>query len=93
MKEALMAKAPTIKFFDNPTAPETFASAATGFSASNGNITITLESLRADHSDDPGPVYRSLVGRIVMPAAGAQGLAIGLFDFLEKQGFDFKKKP
>lgn len=90
-----MAKAPEIRFIDNPAAPETFASAATGFSASNGNITITLESLRADHSDSPGPVYRTVVGRIVLPAAGAQGLAIGLFDFLEKQGFAFdnsKKK-
>lgn len=87
-----MAKAPAIKFVDNPIAPEIFASAATGFSASNGNITITLESLRADHSDSPGPVYRTVVSRIVMPAAGAQGLAVGLFDFLEKQGFDFQKK-
>ncbi len=26
-----------------------------------------------------------------MPAAGAQGLAIGLFDFLEKQGFKYTK--
>lgn len=87
-----MAKAPPIKFIDNHTAPEIFASAATGFSASNGTVTITFESLRADHADDPGPVYRTVVGRMVMPAAGAQGLAIGLFDFLEKQGFDFQRK-
>jgi len=26
-----------------------------------------------------------------MPIAGAQGLAIGLFDFLEKQGFKYTK--
>jgi hypothetical protein len=90
-REAFMAKAPAIKLVDNPVAPELYASAATGFSASNGTITITLESLRADHSDSPGPVYRTVVGRIVMPAAGAQGLAIGLFDFLEKQGFKFNK--
>jgi hypothetical protein len=32
-----------------------------------------------------------VVGRLVMPAGGAQALAVGLFDFLEKQGFKFKK--
>jgi hypothetical protein len=26
-----------------------------------------------------------------MPAAGAQGLAIGLFDFLDKQGFKYER--
>ncbi len=91
-----MAKTPaptvqTVQFLDNPNAPEIFASAATGFFVSNGNISITFESARADHSESPGPVYRSVVGRVVIPAAAAQGLAVGLFDFLEKQGFDFKK--
>lgn len=86
-----MAKNATLNFVDNPDAPEIFSSGATGFFVSNGNITITFESVRADHSQSPGPVYRTVVSRIVMPAAAAQGLAVGLFDFLEKQGFDFKK--
>ena len=87
-----MAKATdtqNIKFVENPDAPEFYASGATGFFVSNGVITITLESLRADHGDKPGPLTRTVVGRLVMPAAGAQGLAIGLFDFLEKQGFKY----
>ncbi len=86
-----MAKNVTQNFVDNPEAPEIFSSGATGFFVANGNITVTFESARADHSQSPGPVYRAVVGRIVMPAAAAQGLAVGLFDFLEKQGFDFKK--
>ena len=86
-----MDKEKTITYVDNPGAPEIFASAATGFFVANGNITITFESARADHAESPGPVYRAVVGRVVIPAQGAQALAIGLFDFLEKQGFDFKK--
>ena len=90
-QEPVMAKNVTQNFVDNPEAPEIFSSGATGFFVANGNITVTFESARADHSQSPGPVYRAVVGRIVMPAAAAQGLAVGLFDFLEKQGFDFKK--
>jgi hypothetical protein len=84
-------KTPEIKFVDNPSAPEFYASGATGFFVSNGTITITLESIRADHGEKPGPLQRVVVGRLTMPAAGAQGLAIGLFDFLEKQGFKYDK--
>lgn len=84
-------KEPTIQFVDNPGAPELYASGATGFFVSNGMVTITLESIRADHADKPGPLTRVVVGRLVMPAAGAQGLAIGLFDFLEKQGYKYNK--
>jgi hypothetical protein len=80
------------KLLDNPQAPEIFAVAATGFFNANGLISITLESARADHTKAPGPVNRIVVGRIIMPAAGAQALAVGLFDFLEKQGFKFKKE-
>ena len=79
------------KLLDDPKAPEIFAVAATGFFNANGTISITLESARADHSKSPAPVSRVVVGRLVMPAGGAQALAVGLFDFLEKQGFSFKK--
>jgi hypothetical protein len=84
-------KEQTIQFVDNPQAPEIYASGATGFFVSNGIISVTLESLRADHGEKPGPMQRVVVGRLVMPAAGAQGLAIGLFDFLEKQGYKYNK--
>lgn len=73
---------------DNPQAPELFASAASGFFVFNGNVVITFESARVDHSRSPGPVNRIVVGRIVLPIAGAQALALGLHDILAKQGFD-----
>ena len=79
------------KLQDNPNAPELYAVAATGFFNANGVISITLESARADHSKSPGPINRVVVGRLVMPAQGAQAMAVSLFDFLEKQGFKFDK--
>jgi len=79
------------KLQEDPGAPEMYAMAATGFFNANGMISITLESARADHSKTPAPVTRAVVGRLVMPVGGAQALAVGLFDFLEKQGFPFKK--
>ena len=84
-------KAPEIIFVDNQMVPEVYSSGATGFFVSNGNISITLESIRASHSEPQGPLERVVVSRLVMPIAGAQGLAIGLFDFLEKQGFKYTK--
>jgi hypothetical protein len=80
------------KLLDDPKAPEIYAVAATGFFNANGVISITLESARADHSKSPGPINRVVVGRLVLPAAGAQALAVGLFDFMEKQGFNFNAK-
>ena len=80
-----------IKFTDNPLAPEIYASGATGFFVSNGIITITLEAIRADHGENPGPLSRVAVARLTMPATGAQGLAVGLFNFLEQQGFKFDR--
>jgi hypothetical protein len=85
------AKTSLPKLQDDPKAPEIYATAATGFFNANGVISITLESARADHSKTPPPVNRTVVGRVVLPAGGAQALAVGLFDFLEKQGFSFKK--
>lgn len=88
---AVPAKGPAVQFVDNPSAPELYASGATGFFVSNGTVSITLESLRADHGEKPGPLSRVVVARLTMPAAGAQGLAMGLLDFLKKQGFKVEK--
>ena len=85
------AKTTPPKLQDDPQATDIYATAASGFFNASGTISITLEALRADHSKSPAPVNRVVVGRLVMPANGAQALAVGLFDFLEKQGFSFKK--
>ncbi|MBZ9874986.1 hypothetical protein LB542_29575 [Mesorhizobium sp. BR1-1-9] len=78
-----MSTGPT--FLDNPHAPDVYADAATGFFAWGGNIKITFESARVDHSSSPGPVNRVVSGRLVMPIGQAEALAKGLLDFIEKQ--------
>jgi hypothetical protein len=67
-------------------APDVFADDAVGFFVHNGVVRITFASTRANHISAPGPINRVVIGRIVMPLAGAQGLAIGLFDFLKSRG-------
>jgi len=73
---------------DNPFAPEVFADEAAGFFLQNGNLSITFSSVRVNHRSDPGPVSRVVVGRLVLPASGAVGLAVGLYDFLKQVGID-----
>jgi hypothetical protein len=77
-----------VPFLDNPHAPEVFVEEAWGFFLLNGNVHITLTALRVDHKTNPGPVNRVVIGRLVMPLAGAQGLAVGLFNFLKQHGVD-----
>jgi len=82
---------PAPKLQDDPKTPEIFAVSAIGFFNANDLISITLESARTDHSQSLAPVNCIVVGRLVMPASGAQALAVGLFDFLNKQGYKFNK--
>lgn len=82
-----------VPFIDNPHAPEVFANEAAGFFAHAGNIHITFEAARCNHEITPGPVSRVVMGRLIMPASGAVHLAIGLYDFLTKQGLDLGPKP
>jgi hypothetical protein len=84
-----MADEIPVTFMDNPHAPDVFAANAIGFFNLNGAIMITLETPHVNHETTPGPVNRVVVGRLIMPAAGAYGLAAGLFNFLKEQGFDF----
>jgi hypothetical protein len=77
-----------VTFIDDPHAPDIFAGAATGFFNLGGVIMITLETPHVDHSSSPGPINRVVTGRLVMPLVGAQGLAVGLFNFLKSQGLD-----
>ena len=82
-----------VTFIDNPHAPDVFASAAVGFFNFNGSIMITFEAAHVDHSKSPGPVNRVVIGRLVMPTGGAQGLALGLYNFLKDQGLDPSAVP
>jgi hypothetical protein len=78
---------PTIGLVDNMFAPEIFVDGAWSFSVINGVVRIVLTSVRSPQSvTAPGVAVPVIVGRLVMPVNGAQALAIGLNDFLEKQG-------
>ena len=80
---------PPPAFIDDPHAPEVFATTAAGFFNLHGSIVITLETLKSDYATNPGTLSRVVVGRLIMPPHGAHALAVGLFDFLKTQGFDF----
>jgi hypothetical protein len=85
--------APQVTFMDNPHAPDVFATNACGFFNLNGSIMITFEAAHVDHSKSPGPINRVVIGRLVMPASGAQSLALGLYNFLQQQGLDPSAAP
>jgi hypothetical protein len=73
---------------DDPRAPEIFVDGVCGFFLHNGNLRLAFEASRADHAHNPAPIGRYVVARIVMPAAGARALAVGLFDFLKQMGLE-----
>jgi len=79
---------PTQKLIEAPNAPEIFVDGVCGFFLHNQNLRIAFEASRVDHAVSSGPVGRFIVARVVLPAAGARTLAVGLFDFLKKMGLD-----
>ena len=78
----------TPKLLDDVHAPEFFTSMCSGFSMGQGNITLTFESARCDHSDPNGGLNRVVVGRVVMPIQAAQALVIELNNCLQRSGFN-----
>jgi hypothetical protein len=75
---------PPVNFVDNPHAPEVFALQVTGVASFAGNIHLTFESARVDHKTSPGPINRVVVGRLIMPLTGAEGLRDLRTDYLAK---------
>jgi len=70
---------------ENLQAPELFAGDAAFFTGGSGVISVTFVSYRWDLSAMP-PVQKGVVvGRLVMPVAGARHLALGLYDYLKGQ--------
>ena len=81
-------KQPKFGFTDNPDAPDIFADGVTGIFLLGGNLRVTLETLRASHTKDPGLLNRVPVARLVMPTVGAEALARKIIDFVENQRGD-----
>jgi hypothetical protein len=82
-----------LPFEENLSAPEAFASEASSFATGPGVVTITFTSFRFDNSTDPAVQKRVVIARLVMPTAGAQALAVGLYDFLKQSGLDPAPPP
>jgi hypothetical protein len=80
--------APVAPLFERSQAPEFFANLSSGFFMHDGVVMITFEVAIPNHSEPPGPVNRAVAGRVTLPVRAAQGLAIGLYDFLKQRGLD-----
>ena len=72
----------------HPHLPDVFADEALGFEISGGVVRITLASRRMADGAPPSDVRWEVIGRLLMPARGAQGLAVGLFNYLKSIGLD-----
>lgn len=77
-----------IPLVDNLFAPEILAMGISGLSVMNGIVTLTLESLRCDHSKSNVSMERLVVGRLSLPIPAAQTLLTGLHQFLGHHGLN-----
>ncbi len=77
---------PKVGFVDNPHAPDIFVSGIAGLYMTGGNVAVTLERHRVNHSTVEGSRQRVVVGRVVLTAAAAQNLVVVLNNFLEANG-------
>lgn len=83
--------AKSMVFVESSGAQDVFASWAHGFSQREGNIHITFSVSRFNHTDKQE--RQVVIGNLVMPIKGAQGLAMGLYNFLKEIGADPAAKP
>ena len=58
-------KALGFQFADNPLAPERNASGVWGFFVCDGTITVTSKSVLAEHGENPGPLSRVVIVRLI----------------------------
>lgn len=79
-----MADEPNIPVIANPHAPDVFADAAASFSLMGGVVRIAFTAVRP--TELGGASSHVVIGQLAMPLEGAQGLAVGLFDFLKSRG-------
>jgi hypothetical protein len=79
---------PAPETVDDLLMPEVFANEASFFSSNRDTVTLVLTSDRFDHGTAPQIAKRVVVERLVMPARGAQNLAVGLYGWLKRSGLD-----
>jgi len=81
------------KLIHNPYSQDLYADAAVGFFTYNGNMRITLESVRSDYTQEPISTDRVVVGRLVMPISAAEVLARGILDQIERLKSESDTQP
>lgn len=79
------------EFISSSFVPEIYADAGTGTFTPNGNMKITLESWRVDHSTSSGPLQRVVIGRLVMPLDQAEMLAESILQVVKNRKSEDKK--
>lgn len=79
-----MADNLSLSVIANPHAPEVFADNAASFQLNGAVVKITFTSVRPVEIGAPNA--HVTIGQLVMPVEGAQGLAVGLYDFLKSRG-------
>lgn len=67
---------------------DVFADEAIDMEFINGTVRIRFAVAVSTESVNPSPRHFAPVGRLVMPAASAQRLCLGLYDFLKNAGLD-----
>lgn len=74
---------------ENVLAPELFVTHVSAYSVFGQNVTVGFASRRWDSSAEPnGGAKMVVVGRLTMPIPCAVGLAVELFNFLQKNGIE-----
>ena len=71
---------------DDPYAPEFFVSGCSGFSIGFGNVMLTFEAARFDHSGPETKMNRVVVTRLVLPIPAAQRFVLDLNQSLDSNG-------
>ena len=75
----------TVRRIEDPFAPEIFVTQAPDLWRFGDNVHVTFTTGRYTHGEPQG-ADAVVVGRVVMPIAVAQGLALSLYSWLDRLG-------
>jgi hypothetical protein len=75
---------PSPALLDNPLAPDVFADFVTGVALMGDCLRLTLASNRSDYTTSPPTVRAVVIGRLVMPIAGAENLIEFVGSYLQQ---------
>ena len=69
---------------DNPHSPDVFADFVVGAVLQNECLRLTFASNRSDYTTNPPTVRSVVIGRLVIPIAGAQNMVDFVHGYLEQ---------